>query len=197
MQCVQGYFRTGTAPDLFQSAVGKIRPGDRCQANPPVAHSQGVRRQKNPQRLAASKIFSNHQLKPYSSRLRLGQSTKAETRNQKLATLSSSLRFPASGSTQCRTNHRSAATFFRFDGFFWRSKTSSFCALTRANSFFFSSSLALFSRFNIFSESSVYLPRQPGRLSNLFRPFCGGVLHRSTPIAYHNSHLVSRARVQE
>jgi hypothetical protein len=197
MQCLQGYFCTGTAPNLSQAAVGKIRPGDRCQANPPTAHSQGVRRQKNPQRLAASKIFSNHQLKPYSSRLRLGQWMKAGTRNQKLTTLSSNFRFLLPGSAQCLTNHRFVVIFFALMGLSWRSKTGSFCALRRANSFLFSRSLALFRLFSIFLESSVYFPRQPGRFSNLFRAFCAGVLHRSTTVGYHNSRLVSRARMQE
>lgn len=86
---------------------------------------------------------------------------------------------------------------FRFDGAFWRSKTSSFCALRRANSFLFNRSLALFHLFSIFFESSLYLPRRPGRLSNLFRAFRGSVLHRSTAIAYHNSRLVSRAKMRE
>ena len=87
--------------------------------------------------------------------------------------------------------------YFRFDGAFWRSKTSSFCALRRANSFLFNRTLASFRLFSIFFESSVYLPQRPGRLSNLFRASCDGVLHRSTAIAYHNSRLVSRAKMRE
>ena len=81
----------------------------------------------------------------------------------------------------------------RFDGAFLRSKTGSFFAPEKANSFLFNRSLASFHLFNIFFKSSVYFPRRPGRFSNLFRASCSGVLHRSTIIAYHDSRLVSRA----
>jgi hypothetical protein len=85
---------------------------------------------------------------------------------------------------------------FRFDGAFLRSKTGLFCALEKANSLLFNRSLASFRLFNIFFESSVYFPRRPGQFSNLFSVFCDGVLHRSTSLAYQNSRLVSRAKMQ-
>ena len=85
---------------------------------------------------------------------------------------------------------------FRFDGAFLRSKTGLFCALEKVNSLLFNRSLASFRLFNIFFESSVYFPRRPGQFSNLFRAFCDGVLHRSTSLAYHDSRLVSRAKMQ-
>ena len=122
-----------------------------------------------------------------------------ESRNSKLETGNLVFEFQISSFWIHSMPHKSPVCghIFRFDGAFLRSKTGSFCALRRDNSFLFNISLAFFRLFSIFFVSSAHFPRRPGRFSNLFRAFSGGVHHRSTTIAYHNSRLVSRAKMRE